>query len=83
MGIAERAVRRVKQGTSAVLLQSVLDIEKWCADSMEYYCYLRNTQDLLSDGKTHHETRFGVPLDGPVIPFGTMVKYHHISVKGL
>ena len=35
-GIAERAVRRVKEGTSAVLLQSVLD-EKWWADSMECY----------------------------------------------
>ena len=51
-GIAERAVRRVKEGTSAVLLQSGLD-EKWWADSMECYTYLRNIQDLLSDGKLH------------------------------
>ena len=50
-GIAERAVCRVKEGTSAVLLQSGLD-QEWCADSMECYCYLRNIQDLLSDGKT-------------------------------
>ena len=35
-GIAERAVRRVKEGTSAVLLQSGLD-ENWWADSMECY----------------------------------------------
>ena len=33
-GIAERAVRRVKKGTSAVLLQSGLN-ESWWADSME------------------------------------------------
>ena len=39
-GIAERAVRRVKEGTSAVLLQSGLD-EKWWSDSVECYCYLR------------------------------------------
>ena len=50
-GVAERAVRRVKEGTSAVLLQSGLD-ENWFADSMECYTYLRNIQDLLSDGKT-------------------------------
>ena len=50
-GIAERAVRRVKEGMSAVLLQSGLD-EKWWADSMECCCYLRNIQDILSDGKT-------------------------------
>ena len=36
-GIAERTVRRIKEGTSAVLLQSGLD-EKWCADSLE--CFL-------------------------------------------
>ena len=50
-GIAERAVRRVKEGTSAALLQSDLD-ESWWADSMECYAYLRNVTDLLSDGKT-------------------------------
>ena len=56
--IAERAVRRVKEGTSAVLLQSGLD-ENWWADSMECYTYLRNNQDLLSDGKTPYERCFG------------------------
>ena len=50
-GIAEGAVRRVKEGTSAVLLQSRLGNE-WWAGSVECYCYLRNIQDLLSDGKT-------------------------------
>ena len=39
--IPERAVRRMKEGTSAVLLQSGL-VERWWADSMECYCYLRN-----------------------------------------
>ena len=49
-GIAESAVRRVKEGTSAVLLQSGLN-ESWWADSMECYTYLRNVTDLFSDGK--------------------------------
>ena len=44
-------MRRVKVGTSAVLLQSGLN-ENWWADSMECYTYLRNVSDLLSDGKT-------------------------------
>ena len=39
-GIAERAVRRVKEGTSAVLLQSGLN-ESWWADSLECNTYLR------------------------------------------
>ena len=42
----------MKEGTSAVLLQSGLD-GKWWADSMGCFTYLRNIQDLLSDGKTH------------------------------
>ena len=79
-GIAERAVRREKEGTSAVLLQSGLD-EKWWADSMECYCYLRNVQDLLADGKTHYGRRFGGPFKGPMILFGAMVEYHPISAK--
>ena len=81
-GIAERAVRRVKEGTSAVLLQSGLDKE-WWADSTECYCYLRNIQDLLSAGKTPYERWFGMPFNGPVNPFGAMVEYHFVSVKDL
>ena len=68
-------MRRVKEGTSAVL------DEKWWADSMECYCYLRNIKDLWSDGKTLHERRFGMSFNGPVIPFGAMVEYHPISAK--
>ena len=67
-GIAERAVRRINEGTSAVLLQSGLDA-KWLADSMECYCYLRDVRDLQSDGKTPYERRFGEPCKGPVIPW--------------
>ena len=69
-GIAERAVRRVKEGTSAVLLQSGLD-EKWWADSTKCCCHLRNVQDLLAEGKT----------PGPTTPFGAMVEYNPISVR--
>ena len=81
-GIAERAVRRVKEGPSAALLQSGLDNERW-ADSMECYCYLRDIQDLLSDGKTRYERRFEEPFEGPIIPFGAMVECHPMSAKDL
>ena len=74
------AVRRVKEGTSAVLLQSGLDEKRW-ADSMECHCYLRNIQDLLSDGKTSYERRFGVPFKGPIIPFGATVEHYPISAR--
>ena len=79
-GIAERAVRRVKEGTSAVLLQSGLN-ESWWTDSMECYTYLRNVTDLLSDGKTPYERRFGQPFNGPIIPFGSLVENHTFTAK--
>ena len=79
-GIAEKAVHRVKEGTSAVLLQSGLD-EKWWADSTECYCHQGNFQDLLEDGKTPRERRFGEPFKGPVIPFGALVENHPISSR--
>ena len=50
---------------------------------MECYTYLRNVTDLLSDGKTPYERRFGQPFKGPIIPFGSLVEYHPISAKDL
>ena len=79
-GIAERAVRRVKEGTSAVLLQSGLN-ESWWAASMECYTYLRNVTDLLSNGKTPYERLFWQIFKGPIIPFGSLVEYYPITAK--
>ena len=63
-----------------MVLQSGLD-DEWLADATECYCYLRNVTDLWSDGKTPYERRFGMPFNGPVIPFEAMVEYHTISAK--
>ena len=71
-------MRRVKEGTFGVLLQSGLN-ESWWADFMECYTYLRNVTDLLSDGKT--QRRFVQPFEGPIIPFGSLVDYHSITAK--
>ena len=42
---------------------------------------LRNVQDLLADGKTPYERRFGEPFKGLAVPFGAMVAYRPISTK--
>ena len=52
-GVAERAVRRVKEGTLAVLLQSGLD-ERWWSDTVECCCYLRSAQDRKKDDVKNH-----------------------------
>ena len=41
---------------------------------MEYYTYLRNVTDLLSDVKTTCERRFGQPFNGPNIPYPISAK---------
>ena len=81
-GIAERAVRRINEGTSAVLLQSGLD-EEMVGGFHGVLIHLRNIQDLLTDGKTPYERRVGVPFSDKVIPFGAMVEYYPISAKDL
>ena len=48
---------------------------------MECCTYLRNIQDLLSDGRTPYERRFGEPFEGPIIPFGSLVEYHPFTAK--
>ena len=37
--------------------------------------------DLLSDGKTPSERRFGQPFKGPIIPFGSLVEYYAKTAK--
>ena len=73
-------MRRVKEGSSAVFLQSGLN-ESWWADSVECYTYLRNIQDLLSDGKTPYERRLGQPFKGSIIPFGSLVEYYPFTAN--
>ena len=76
--IAEREVRRVKEGTSAVLLQSGLN-ESWWSDSMECYTYLRNVTDLLSKtGEMSYERRYLSPRPPPKIS----LKHDHNWTKG-
>ena len=48
---------------------------------MECYTYLRNVQDLLSEGNTPYERRFGKPFKGPIIPFRPLFEYYPISAK--
>ena len=75
-GIAERAVRRVSEGTACTLGQSGLT-EPWWPDAMRHYCFMRNTVDKLSepDNMTPYQKRFGVSFQGELFPFGAEVWY--------
>ena len=45
--IAERAVRKGKEGTAATLAQSGLPDEQW-NEAMDYLCQLRNVSDGMA-----------------------------------
>ena len=44
---------------------------------------LLSAKHSRSLGKTPCERRFGMPFNGPVVPFGAMVEDHPISAKDL
>jgi len=79
-GVAERAVRRVKEGTSCALDQSGFTAA-WWVQAMICFCFLRNVIDVHSDGLTAWEKRFGSKFKGPIIPYGAKIKYHPITDK--
>ena len=56
-GIAERAVRRVKEGTTCTLIQAGLT-HKWWDLAMECFCFLRNIVDMLRNNRTPWQMRF-------------------------
>ena len=80
-GIAGRAVRRIKEGTSAVLLQSGLDNEQWIPWNVVAICETFKISRLM--GEHHVDSCSECPLTAPVISFGAMVEYHLISSKYL
>ena len=67
-GVIERAVRRVKEGTRAALLQSGLP-DRWWHKAMTCYYFLRNIHDIMVHGSTLYKMRYGEDLRGPIIPF--------------
>ena len=81
-GIAEIAVRRVKEGHLRCCCSQV-----WVTNGGRIpsnvipICEIFRTK--LSDGKTPYERRFRIPFNGPVIPFGVLVEYHPISAKDM
>ena len=74
-GVAERAVRRVLDGSRTVLFQSGMD-HSWWAEATQCYCYNRNITDVIrQEGKTPYELRHGTLFPGKRIPFGALVDY--------
>ena len=56
-GIAEGAVRRVKDGTAMAMVQSDLPEDMWHR-AMECSCYLRDVRDKVADDRTAYENKY-------------------------
>ena len=73
-GIAERAVRRVKKGTSAVLL-AIRSKWKLVGRFHGMWNHICETSRSLVWWKTPCERRFGEPFKGPNYSFGSLVEF--------
>ena len=73
-GMAESAVRKVIEGTRAVLLQSGLP-HRWWAEASRCYGFLRNVFDDVKDGKSPYQLRDDSDFCGQRLPFGCAVQY--------
>ena len=56
-GVAERSVRKVKEGTSCTLAQSGFEVQ-WWPEAMTCYCFLRGVTDVMKDGFTPYKSKF-------------------------
>ena len=77
-GVIQRANRRIKEGTSCVLVQAGL-VEDWFPEAIPYFCFARCIKDILVGGKTAWELRFNCKFPGPDIPMGCEV--HYLPIK--
>ncbi len=75
-GVAERAVRRVCEGTRAVLLQSGLP-HRWWTEAAKCYCVLRNVCEpaTTTNATTPYQLRRNTDFKGKTIPFGALIQY--------
>ena len=71
---------QVKEGTSAILLQSGLD-EKWWADSQRMFLLSAQRSRPLIREENSLQTALAETFCGPVFPFRSMIEYHPISAK--
>ncbi|MDP7647377.1 MAG: DNA (cytosine-5-)-methyltransferase, partial [Candidatus Woesearchaeota archaeon] len=80
-GIAESAVKKVKEGTACSITQSGFT-EDWWVYAMNCFCFLRCIIDKLAKGgRTAYYLRFGIDFQGTAIPFGAEIRYYPITQK--
>ena len=77
-GIAERAVRRIKEGTSGVFV-AIRSGWKLVGRFHGMLLLSAKRSRSLVWWQDPYERRFGKPFNGPIIPFGSLLEYYPIS----
>ena len=68
-GVAENSIRRLKEGTRCLLVQSGLS-PVWWAEAVRCFCNYRNVSDFYKQEETPYYRRQKRFYNGPKIPFG-------------
>ena len=79
-GVAEREVRRVKEGTSTLSVQSGL-VEQWWSEAMQCYFYLRNIHVFQHMGRLRTKEDTRLYCVGQRYLLDHRFFYHPISTK--
>jgi len=81
-GVAERAQRTVKEGTSCFLSQAGMQHD-WWVEAAHCYCFLRNAWDPIPSGPhagmTSYQARFGEDCPAKIVMFGQEVEYYPLD----
>ena len=81
-GIAESAIRRVKEGTSALLVQSGLSENRGKKRWNSFCLFLESCKtNWPTESHRMHEDS-AVPFDEPILPYGAAIYFNPISSKG-
>ena len=79
-GVAERAVRKVIEGSRTLLLASGLS-HGWWAEATKCFAHLHNLTIPAHDGLTPYQLRAGKEFKGTLVPFGASIQYKPAAAR--
>ena len=72
-GVAENMIKRVKEGTRKMLIQSGL-APSWWSEASKYFRFVKNVCDIR-DGTSAYWKRHGEHFGGKLVPFGAAIRF--------
>ena len=79
-GVAERAVRKILEGSRSLLLESGLSYG-WWAEATKCFAVLHNVSVPAIDGLTPYQLRNGADFKGKLVPFGAEIQHKPAAAR--